>query len=165
MDDTELRAAIAVELAELQAVYDDSDRALAERLGVGRTDLRCLDLIMRTGPRTAGQVAVALGLTRGSVTTLVDRLERAGYARRQQDPTHGRRVLVVPTPELVALITPLVEPRALAGQRQLAGYRTEQLVLIRDFLRDTRLRHAGFAHQLREPTRQAQNRSRDHKGD
>jgi DNA-binding MarR family transcriptional regulator len=106
-------------------------------------------------------VAVALGLTRGSVTTLVDRLERAGYARRQQDPTHGRRVLVVPTPELVAL----VEPRAMAGQRQLAGYRTEQLALIRDFLRDTRLRHAGFAHQLREPTRQAHNRSSDHEGD
>jgi hypothetical protein len=50
-------------------------------------------------------------------------------------------------------------------RRQLAGYRTEQLALIRDFLRDTRLRHAGFARQLREPTHQAHNRSSDHEGD
>ncbi|MDQ2710530.1 MAG: MarR family transcriptional regulator [Actinomycetota bacterium] len=149
VDRETLRDEIAAELAELQAAYDDSDRALARRLGIGRTDLRCLDLIIRTGPRNAGQVAATLGLTRGSVTTLIDRLERAGYASRQPDPTHGKRVLVAPTPSLIERIIPLVEPRARAGQAQLADYTAEELTLIRTFLRDTRERHAGYARELR----------------
>ncbi|WP_279580101.1 MarR family winged helix-turn-helix transcriptional regulator [Fodinicola feengrottensis] len=46
---------------------------------------------MREGPQTASQLGARLHLTRGSMTTLVDRLERAGYATRHDDPQHGRR--------------------------------------------------------------------------
>jgi DNA-binding MarR family transcriptional regulator len=144
-----LEGEIAAELAGLQAVYDDSDRALAERLGIGRTDLRCLDLIVRGGPCSATRVATLLGLTRGSVTALLDRLERAGYATRQPDPAHGKRILVVPTQRLVELLEPLVEPRARAGRAQLASYSIGELRLIRAFLRDTRERHSGYAAELR----------------
>lgn len=149
MSREQLQTEIADELAELQAAYQDSDRALAQRLGVGMADLRCLDLIIRNGPCTAGQVASVLGLTRGSVTSLIDRLERAGYAARRADPSHGKRVFVVPTAKVVDLITPLVKPRARAGREQLAGYTVEELVLIRTFLRNTRLRHATYAEELR----------------
>jgi len=144
-----LEREIGDELAELQGVYDDSDRALANRLGIGRTDLRCLDLIVRGGPCSATQVATKLGLTRGSVTTLVDRLERAGYATRRPDPTHGKRILVVPTPRLIELVEPLVEPRARAGSEQLATYSVGELLLIRTFLRRTRVRHSEYAAELR----------------
>jgi DNA-binding MarR family transcriptional regulator len=144
-----LERGIGDELAELQAAYDDSDRALADRLGIGRTDLRCLDLIVRGGPCSATQVAARLGLTRGSVTALLDRLERAGYASRQPDPAHGKRVLVVPTQRLTELVAPLVEPRARAGREQLAPYSAGELRLIRTFLRETRVRHAEYAAELR----------------
>lgn len=52
-------------MADLQAAYDDRDRALAEHLGIGRTYLRCLDLIMRGGPQTASGLGAQLHLTRG----------------------------------------------------------------------------------------------------
>jgi DNA-binding MarR family transcriptional regulator len=143
-----LEREIGEELAELQGAYDDSDRALANRLGIGRTDLRCLDLIVRSGPCSATEVARKLGLTRGSVTTLIDRLERAGYATRRPDPAHGKRVLVVPTPRLIELVEPLVEPRARAGREQLAAYSVGELLLIRTFLRQTRERHSEYAEDL-----------------
>lgn len=148
VDREELEKGIADELAELQAAYDDSDRALAEYLGVGRTDLRCLDLITRGGPHTAGQIATALGLTPGSVTALVDRLQRAGYVQRRADPSHGKRVLVSPTPRLVEAITPVVSERMARGRAQLERYSPAELSLIRDFLRTTRIRHTAFAEQL-----------------
>src|SRR5258708_34663936 len=105
-----LTAAVGAALADLQAAYDDRDRAMAEALGVNRTDLRCLDLIVRGGPQTATELGTRLHLTRGSMTTLIDRLEHAGYVRRHDDPEHGRRKLVTPTRKLIEAITPLLNP-------------------------------------------------------
>ncbi len=149
MDRDELAGQIGAELAELQAAYDDSDRALAEHLGVGRTDLRCLDLIVRGGPRTAGALATALHLAPGSVTALLDRLERAGYLHRRPDPHHGRRVLVAPTPHLVKIIEPIMARRIHRGRAQLEHYDNNQLALIRDFLHRTRENHRQQSDQLR----------------
>jgi DNA-binding MarR family transcriptional regulator len=134
---TALVAQLSAALADLQAVYDDRDQALADALGVNRTDLRCLDLIVREGPQTASQLGARLHLTRGSMTTLVDRLERAGYARRHDDPQHGRRKLVVPTVKLVETITPLLDPARVHGETRLAKYDDAELALILDFLRTT----------------------------
>jgi DNA-binding MarR family transcriptional regulator len=74
----------------------------AERLGVSRTDLHCLNAIENAGGLTAGQLATAVGLTTGAVTGVVDRLERAGYARRVADPADRRRVKIEVTPEFYA---------------------------------------------------------------
>ncbi len=38
-------------------------------------------------------------LTTGAVTGVVNRMERAGYVRREKDPADGRRVVVRPVPE------------------------------------------------------------------
>ncbi len=129
--------AIGNALADLQAAYDDRDRALAEYLGVGRTDLRCLDLIVRGGPQTASELGVRLHLTRGSMTTLIDRLERAGYAVRRDDPHHGKRKLIIPTPRLVEAITPVVRARQAEGTRELEGERLGDLRIILAFLKST----------------------------
>jgi DNA-binding MarR family transcriptional regulator len=74
------------------------DNLAAERLGVSRTDLHCLNAIENGGGLTAGQLAAAAGLTSGAVTGVVDRLERAGFARRVPDPDDRRRVKVEVTP-------------------------------------------------------------------
>src|SRR5580704_16132559 len=62
-------------------------------LGVSATDRKCLDLLSR-GPVTAGELARFTGLTTGAVTGIIDRLEKAGYAERINDPNDRRRVLV-----------------------------------------------------------------------
>jgi DNA-binding MarR family transcriptional regulator len=127
---------ISVALAHLQAAYDDRDRALAQYLGIGRTDMRCLDLVIRGGPQTASELGVRLHLTRGSMTTLIDRLERAGYVRRSDDPSHGRRKLIIAQPGLADAMTPILERKA-QGARELRSLPAADLRVILRFLHTT----------------------------
>jgi DNA-binding MarR family transcriptional regulator len=76
------------------------DEAAAEYLGINTTDGRAIDLIDQAGRITAGDLARELRLSTGAVTTIVDRLERAGYARRVADPGDRRRVLIEVTPRV-----------------------------------------------------------------
>jgi DNA-binding MarR family transcriptional regulator len=70
------------------------DALAADRLSISLTDLRCLDIVQGRGGVTAGELAVASGLTTGAVTAVIDRLERAGLARRVRDPDDRRKVNV-----------------------------------------------------------------------
>src|SRR5215216_1857389 len=74
------------------------DNLAAERLGLNRTDLHCINIIENSGGLTAGELAAESGLTTGAVTGVIDRLERAGFARRVPDPHDRRRVKVEVTP-------------------------------------------------------------------
>jgi len=70
--------------------------AVAEKVGLNITDHKSLDILLHQGPLTAGQLAEITALTTGAVTGVIDRLEKAGYVRREQDPTDRRRVIVAP---------------------------------------------------------------------
>jgi len=96
-------------VAACRALYDAIDRldtAAADRVGITRNDLRALNAL-EGGPRKPRDLALALGLTTGAVTTLIDRLERRGLAERRADPDDRRGVLVVPTPQMFAALAPL----------------------------------------------------------
>src|SRR5664279_2154720 len=80
----------------LQSAVDALDEAVAGNLGINRTDLRCLDELMRAEQAGPAWLADRLGLTSGSMTTLLDRLERAGYVTRSPDPGDRRKVVVRP---------------------------------------------------------------------
>jgi DNA-binding MarR family transcriptional regulator len=66
----------------------------AASYGLGVTDMKALDVLMRGGPQTAGALGTALSLTSGAVTGVVDRLVKRGLARREADAADRRRVLV-----------------------------------------------------------------------
>jgi len=150
MSDREvLTSALGAAMADLQAAIDADDQALADHLGVHRTDLRCLDLVFRHGPLPSGKLARMLGLTPGSVTALVDRLIKADYVRRTPDPTHGRRVLVVPTERVVRIVTELLRERLAEAHAELAGYSDAELDAIVRFLRSATDRHQRAAARLR----------------
>ena len=83
-----------------QTAVDLVDEAVAEYLGIHRTDARCLDILDQEGPMTAGHLAERARISPGAMTTLLDRLERKGLARRTRDTEDRRRVLVEVTPEL-----------------------------------------------------------------
>lgn len=70
--------------------------AIADRLGLSLTDLVSGEILARTGTITAGELATLSGLTTGAITGVVDRLEKAGLARRVNDPNDRRRVLLEP---------------------------------------------------------------------
>ena len=129
---------VGVELGELRRAGDQLDEAVAARFGLNRTDLRCLGIIYRRGRVTAGELADESGLTPGAITTVLDRLERGGFANRVADPVDRRRVLVVSTVatrEIGARVYGEVE---LAGRAELDQRSAAQLRVIRDYLRRTR---------------------------
>jgi DNA-binding MarR family transcriptional regulator len=72
------------------------DEALAGRLGLNPTDLRCLELVIDEPGITAGRLAERADLTTGAVTGVLDRLERAGFVRRAPDPADRRSVTIAP---------------------------------------------------------------------
>ncbi len=71
-------------------------QAVADELGLYITDHKCLDLIHRFGAMPAGRLAELTGLTTGAVTGMIDRLEKAGYVRRTNDPKDRRKTIVEP---------------------------------------------------------------------
>ncbi|MCI0397287.1 MAG: MarR family transcriptional regulator [Chloroflexi bacterium] len=73
--------------------------SIAQKVGMGPNDLKCAELLVRNGPMTAGQLAKATGLTSGAITGIVDRLEKAGWARREADPHDRRRIIIHPGPQ------------------------------------------------------------------
>jgi len=68
--------------------------AVGRKLGLSATERKILDVLMRTGPSTAGQLAEHTGLTSGAITGIVDRLAHAGYVRRDANPADRRSVIV-----------------------------------------------------------------------
>lgn len=70
--------------------------AVAERLGLGPTDHKCLDLLRQRHAMTGSELAAMAGLTSGAITGVVARLEGAGYLRREPDPRDGRKQLLSP---------------------------------------------------------------------
>ena len=105
-----LEAAFGNAVRAYQTAVDNFDQAMADHIGINRTDARCVDLIDQTGGMTAGELAKAAGLTTGAVTAVVDRLEKAGIAQRVPDPGDRRRVRIGATPKLWEVSEPLLGP-------------------------------------------------------
>ncbi len=130
----------------LQALRENSKATVlfhtmvAQRLGLNTTDHKVLDIISRSGPIVAGQLAELTGLTTGAVTGVIDRLEKAGYVRRVRDLNDRRKVIVQPVPESAFEINPLFTSIAQKTTKLLARYSTQELTTILDFAtRSTRM--------------------------
>jgi DNA-binding MarR family transcriptional regulator len=109
-------------------------QAIADRLGLNLTDHKCADILCRTGPITAGELAERTGLTTGAITGVIDRLETAGFARRAKDPKDRRRVIIEPFPDRIERqIAPLFESMARASNELCERYSTRDLAIIHDF--------------------------------
>jgi len=108
-------------------------QTVARRVGVNSSDLECLDLILMSGPSSAGDIARHTGLTSGAVTGLIDRLERLGLVERTADPADRRKVLVRVREDRIGPIAALYAPLEKAMQALLAGYSKEELKVLIDF--------------------------------
>ena len=71
-------------------------QAVADELGLYITDHKCMDIIHRFGAMPAGRLGEMTGLTTGAITGMIDRLEKAGYVRRANDPKDRRKTIVEP---------------------------------------------------------------------
>jgi DNA-binding MarR family transcriptional regulator len=117
-----------------QTATEMLDSAVADYLGIHRTDYRCLDILDQEGPMTAGQLAERARISPGAMTSLLDRLEAKNLARRVRDTGDRRRVLVEVTPELRKGAEELYGKPEDAG-KELDAYTDEQLEFLTAFLR------------------------------
>lgn len=121
--------------------------AVAERLGLGPTDHKCLDLLRERGPMIGRELAAITGLTSGAITGVVARLERAGYLRRDADPHDQRKQILTPLAERVRDLDTVFGPIRDDAIELLEGFDTHQLKAIAAFLTrstDFAYRHAAL---------------------
>jgi DNA-binding MarR family transcriptional regulator len=110
-------------------------QAAAERIGINTTDLHSLNLIaFSERDLSAGDLARLTGLTTASITTVIDRLERAGLVKRTADPGDRRRVVLKLIPEATRQrVAPVFASLLTAWRDELSKYSLEELRLIFGF--------------------------------
>jgi DNA-binding MarR family transcriptional regulator len=131
---SELIDAVRAGFRTLGVTNDLFDAAAARRLGVNRTDLRAMDFLQRSGPMPISRLADLNQLSRPAMTTVVDRLERAGYARRTRDPEDRRSVLVELTPLAQERAWEIYGPFGDITATEFARYTAKELELFERFL-------------------------------
>jgi len=109
--------------------------AVAKKTGIHPTDIRCLDFLSEHGPATAGELAVVTGLTTGAMTAAIDRMERAGLARRTADANDQRKVVVDILKGNFNRLRPTRDLFADEIPSLLSGYKKSELQAIADWNR------------------------------
>ncbi len=89
----------AAALSSLIRSVDAFRHRVAQDAEVGITELRALSRISLAGTMSPKQLADSLDLTTGTVTALLDRMERAELVTRAPHPTDRRMLQIELTPE------------------------------------------------------------------
>jgi DNA-binding MarR family transcriptional regulator len=111
-------------------------QAVANVAGISGSDLECMDFLHLERRATAGRLAEVTGLTTGAITGVVDRLEKAGYVRRERDDADRRKVFITIVPETTAEIGKLYVPMQQAMYKVWTRYSDEELRLLLRFATD-----------------------------
>lgn len=119
--------------------------AVGRKLGLNITDSECLSLLGIKGISTPTELARYTGLTTGSTTAMLDRLEKAGFITRRHNPNDRRGVLIEINREAAVTTASLVAGVQKAHKDLIASYSTAELELIVDFL-------TRFAQNVKEQT-------------
>lgn len=103
---------------------------VSEITRIHSTDIKCLDFLSEVRCASAGDLAKITGLTTGAITAVIDRLENAGFVRRETNTSDRRKInihLVAGNPNSLGLVRDLF-----ANQIPvlLSTYSTEELELI-----------------------------------
>ena len=108
--------------------------AMGRKLGLNITESECLSLLRIKGISTPTELARYTGLTTGSTTTMLDRLEKAGFITRRHNPHDRRGILIEINSESAGTTAPLVAGVQKAHQDLIASYSVTELQIIADFL-------------------------------
>jgi DNA-binding MarR family transcriptional regulator len=130
----ELAKAFAAAIRQTGSLMVLMTQAAADRIGINATDFNCLNILSFSGKLTAGELARATGLTTASITGVVDRLEQAGFVRRERDAQDRRRVVIhLNAQRALGTIGPVFGPMLGAFQRLADQYTDDELQLIVEF--------------------------------
>ncbi|PZG21302.1 MarR family transcriptional regulator [Micromonospora craterilacus] len=139
--DTRRELLVAEITAELRRYCGDAQHvghAFAGQHGLNATDLQALIAVMDAElagePLTPGRLGEQLDLSSGSVTALIDRLERAGHIRRDRDTTDRRKILLHYADRGAALATDFFRPLGERTDQVMAGFRDDELEVVYRFM-------------------------------
>jgi MarR family transcriptional regulator, organic hydroperoxide resistance regulator len=93
-----LHEAVVQEIRRFIAGAILQNQKIADEVGLHLTDTQCINVLELVGPTTPGNLARSTGLTTGGVTVMLDRLEKAGYVKREPNPQDRRSLLVRTNP-------------------------------------------------------------------
>lgn len=108
--------------------------AMGRRLGLNIADVECFSLLLVKGISTPTELAHYTGLTTGSTTTMLDRLEKAGLIKRTPNPKDRRGVFIEVTEDSFEKVGPIVADVQKAHRELIDSYSEEELEVIIDFL-------------------------------
>jgi MarR family transcriptional regulator, organic hydroperoxide resistance regulator len=114
---------------------------VAAEVGLNGTDMQCLNLLQLQGSAKPGDFARWASLTTGGVTVVLDRLEKAGFIRREPNPDDRRSSIIRPVLAKYRKFHPHYQAKGEQLMKVLSSYTEAELRLILDFF--TRTSRAG----------------------
>src|SRR6202789_811445 len=111
---------IVLEIRKFIAASIFFNAQAAEKAGLGLTDMQLLHMLQLYGPSTPGRLSAWTGLSSGGVTVALDRLEKAGYLRREPNPADRRSLLITLVPAPLRNLASLYEGVEMEPRRLLA---------------------------------------------
>lgn len=140
-------------IPEAQATTHSADQAAATRLGLNLTDLRCLGIVLDADAVSPSDLATAVGLSRGAMTTALDRLETAGLIRRVKHQPDRRSVRIEATAKARRAVETIWAPIRTEGLSLLDGYTDHELAVLVRFFEDYCALQTAHAERLRRTRR------------
>ena len=119
---------------------------MAQQIGLNVTDLTCFAYVIEAGENllTAGDLAARAHVTKGAVTGILNRLERAGYVTRRPDPTYRRRVRVAALPDAEVRVREVYEPYYARLNELFADYSPDEIAVLTDWFTRASALAAGY---------------------
>ena len=135
--------------AVIQAATD-ADVELARRLRMRPMDYAAVGHVMTAAsPIGPLQLSHSLGISSGSATELVDRLERSGHLQRHRDDHDRRRVTLSLTPTAVEQILAELQPIIAAMDAVAAELTPAEQQVVTRFLREIASALSAYAEKDR----------------
>ena len=135
-DDAALFESLGMEVRRFIAGTILFNQKVAEQLGMNASDMQCLHMLLLNGSAMKpGELGRCCGLSSGGVTVVLDRLQKAGYIRRDANPNDRRSVIVRPQPGPLRKLEAIYRSKGEGLARVLARYEAREMQLILDFFR------------------------------
>lgn len=132
---SELKQQVVIDSRENGISYTLFRNAIGKKLGLNTTDFEGLDLIFFRGASTPSELSRYAGLSSGSTTAMIDRLEKSGLVMRERNPHDRRGTLVVINKEAALKVRPLFTSVRVAQNELLDHYSTEELTILSDYFK------------------------------
>lgn len=108
--------------------------AISRKMDLNVADWECLSLLTLKGISSPTELAKYTGLTSGSVTAMLDRLENVGFITRKPNPKDRRGVLIEVNQKSTPAVAYLVGGVQKGLKEIIESYSAKDLALITEFL-------------------------------